>query len=71
MATDLEQVNRLKSLNGTDPAMFVLALYSYIEYYCKNELGKENWTSTDHFARIIKAFRYPYQQNMGYIEKRE
>ena len=71
MATDLEQVNRLKSLNGTDPAMFVLALYSYIEYYCKNELGEENWTSTDHFARIIKAFRYPYQQNMGYIEKRE
>lgn len=71
MATDLEQVNRLKSLNGTDPAMFVLALYSYIEYYCKNELGEENWTSNDHFARIIKAFRYPYQQNMGYIDKRE
>ena len=71
MATDLEQVNRLKSLNGTDPAIFVLALYSYIEYYCKNELGEENWTSTDHFARIIKAFRYPYQQTMSYVEKRE
>lgn len=71
MATDLEQVNRLKTLNGTDPALFVLAIYSYIEYYCKQELGEENWTSTDHFARIIKAFRYPYQQTMGYVEKRE
>lgn len=52
MTNDLEQVNRLKLLNGTDPGIFVLALYSYIEYYCKNELGEENWTSTDHFARI-------------------
>ena len=71
MATDLEQVNRLKTLNGTDPALFVLAIYSYIEYYCKKELGEENWNNETPFFRILKDFRYQKQPNLDYIERRE
>lgn len=71
MATDLEQVNRLKTLNGTDPALFVLAIYSYIEYYCKKELGEENWNNETPFFRIIKDFRYQKQPTLDYIGQRE
>lgn len=71
MATDLEQVNRLKMLNGTDPALFVLAIYSYIEYYCKKELGEENWNNETPFFRILKDFRYQKQPTLDYVGQRE
>lgn len=71
MATDLEQVNRLKTLNGTDPALFVLAIYSYIEYYCKKELGEENWNNETPFFRILKDFRYKKQPTLDYVGQRE
>ena len=71
MKNDLSQVNRLKSLNGTDPGIFVLAIYSYIEYYCKKELGEENWSSTDSFSYIIKTFDTPFFDSFDYVKRTE
>ena len=69
MATDLDQVKRLISLNGTDPGFFILALYSFIEYYCKEELGENNWTREDYFDSIIENFINLPQHSVEYKKK--
>ena len=71
MATDLDQVKRLISLNGTDPGFFILALYSFIEYYCKEELGENNWTREDYFDSIIENFINLPQHSVEYEKKKK
>ena len=37
-----EQLQRLKSLQGTDKGLFKLACFSVIEGYMREKLGKQN-----------------------------
>ena len=57
-----EQLQRLKSLQGTDKGLFKLACFSVIEGYMREKLGKQNDFSIS-FPKLLDLFKARYATN--------
>lgn len=57
-----EQLQRLKSLQGTDKGLFKLACFSVIEGYMREKLGKQNDFSIS-FPKLLDLFKALYATN--------
>ena len=57
-----EQLQRLKTLQGTDKGLFKLACFSIIEVFMREKLGKQNDYSIS-FPKLLDMFKARYSSN--------